>query len=193
MTRDDEEQVIPMSEHFCGRYPTEADALEDLDRMLAATGLFRVFKEVPGYYMASRPGRVQAAARIDRILVPEAPLRAAGWTMTVGVEAKCSGEKLGPAVAQAIDYTWCVFRAGSIYLYPEWIFLWPLTVQFHGIESVMAQNRIGALTKGHYELAPDQLCFQTGSGRLLVIGPGEHVHQCSADLASRIGRKKGSR
>lgn len=183
------EDIVDLREHFSGGFATEDAALAAFDEIIEASGYFRLYREVEGYYMASRPGRTHATARIDRLLVPNQRARAAGWTLTFGVEAKRSGAPIGPAVSQAIDYTWCVFRASSTFLYPEWIFLWPLGRQTGAIESVMAQNRIGIAQPNERH---QSITFaQSASVLLEVARSGEFRHR--ADLAVRTGLKKGSR
>jgi hypothetical protein len=178
--------------YFAGNYETEEHATADLDRILESSGLFRIYREVEGYYLSHRPNREQKQARIDRILVPDQRLRDKGWNAIVGVEAKRTGANVGPAVAQAIDYTWCMFRVGSTYLYPEWIFLWPLEQQYGGLESVMAQNRIGHVYTTHTKARGEELIFGQSATRLLSIGAGGEF-SCRGDLVSIVGRKTGSR
>jgi hypothetical protein len=174
--------------YFHGEYATEDDALADLDARVAASNLFHVYREVEGYYLAHRPGRQMKTARIDRILVPTGRLRAQGWEVTIGVEAKRPGTKLGPALAQAIDYTWCIFRAGAAYLYPEWIFLWPLRHPGGPLESIMAQNRVGTAEAGYQ----GSTMFKAGSANALILrADGEcSVHP---NLIKGVGIKTGSR
>lgn len=179
----------------CGSYPTETESLAEFDRIIGASDLFRVYCEVDGHYVAHRPGRPLKAPRIDRILVPLPRLRQAGWTTVFGVEAKRSGAKLGPLVAQAIDYTWAVYECNSTYLYPDGIFVWPVRKEgidgesIHcAIESVMQQNRIGHC----FSERGDTVQFQFGGNHVLRVscsGKAEHRHEEFA----RIGRKVGSR
>lgn len=179
----------------CGSYPTEVESLEEFDRIIGASGLFRVYNQVEGYYVAHRPGRELKTPRIDRILVPLPKLRQCGWPTTFGVEAKRSGAKLGPLVAQAIDYTWGVYRCGDTYLYPDGVFVWPVRKDgidgesiHSAIESVMAQNRIGHC----FADRGDTVEFQVGGNHVLSVscsGKAEHRH----DRFERIGRKTGSR
>lgn len=178
-----------MTDCFAGDYASEEAALADFDDIIEGSGLFTVYREVEGYYVASRPGRQQKTARIDRVVVPRTQARERGWSMTFGVEGKCSGAKIGPALAQAIDYTWCVFRAGSTFLYPEWIFLWPLEPQVGAVESVMAQNRIAVA----YRPRPGAVAFVQSSTVLLEVDRSAGIVRHRADLAERTGGKTGSR
>lgn len=181
-------EVLNLDRYFAGNFSTEEESVAAFDAIVERSDLFRVYKEVPGHYMASRPGREQRSARIDRLLVPGPRLRAGGWNITFGVEAKRSGERIGHAIAQALDYTWCVFHANATtYLYPEWIFLWPLPTQFHAVASVMAQNRIGEANERGGRIA-----FGTNGTGLLSIG-ADGTFECQPERADRVGHKKGSR
>lgn len=157
-------------ELFYGAWPTEADAAAELDARVEQSGLFRSppYREVRGYYL----------------LFPSDKLRAAGWDEPVGIEIKRSGEPLGPALSQAIDYTYAAFAAGPYWVHLTKIFLWPLTPQSGAIESVMLQNGIGALHGD--ELHP------------LIFTLERHVIRSRTDghvevVASKTGRKVGSR
>lgn len=176
---------------FGGQYKNEKDALEDLDRRLS--DLFYIYREVEGYYIANRPGKERRDPRIDRILVPGPRLKAAGWHTTIGVEAKRSGVKFGPAVAQAIDYTWGIFRCGRTYLYPEWIFLWPASKHeddiYGPIESVMLQNRIGWAFPGR---SGGGMTFHVGAGHALSIGATGEFQSWPERIVG-VGLKTGAR
>jgi hypothetical protein len=138
-------------EKFFGSWTTEADACAEFDARIAATELFRSYAEVDGFYLAARVHRQPKSARIDRILVPTAKLKAAGWSSTIGVEIKASGTKLGPALCQAIDYTYAAFDIGGTFVHPEMVFLWPLQRQGRTVKSVMVQNGIGEVFDGRSE------------------------------------------
>lgn len=175
-------------EEFFGTWTTEVLAAAELDSRIAASGLFdRCYAEVEGYYLAARPNRPLQQARIDRILFPSEKLRAAGWTPPIGVEIKRSGEPLGPALAQTIDYTYAAFGVGpaaGYWVHLEKIFLWPLTPQRGAVESVMLQNGIGALHGD--EIYPLTFTLERNVIRSRTDGAVE-AH------ASKTGRKVGSR
>lgn len=172
-------------ERFFGPWLTEADAAAELDRRIAASGLFdRSFAEVRGYYLTHRPNREQKDARIDRILLPGQRLRDAGWTSAIGVELKASGGKLGPPLSQAIDYTYCAFNVGPHWLNLEHIFLWPLRPQYGCVQSVMVQNCIGAISDGRHSpliFTLERQVIRVNDDGSLLVAP------------SVAGTKKGSR
>lgn len=137
-------------ERFFGDWLIEDDAKAEFDRRIESSGLFeRNFREVRGYYLTHRPNRDGKDARIDRILLPGSTLREAGWTSAIGVEIKASGQKLGPPLSQAIDYTYCAFNVGAHWLHLPHIFLWPLRGQIGAVQSVMLQNSVGSVFDGH--------------------------------------------
>lgn len=144
-------------EKFFGAWSTEADSAAEFDRRVESTGLFRSYAEVPGYYLAARIHRQPKSARIDRILFPTPKLRDAGWSTPIGVELKRSGERVGAAVSQAIDYTYAAFEVAGTFVHLELIFLWPLEKQGYAIKSVMTQNGIGEV----FETRSDLLVFNS--------------------------------
>ena len=171
-------------EKFYGSWATEADAGAELDKRIEASGLFRSFAEVDGFYLAARIHREPKSARIDRILFPSPKLRDAGWTSPIGVEMKRSGEALGPALCQAIDYTYAAFYVNGAYVHPEMIFLWPLREQARAVKSVMVQNGIGEL----FDTARDLLVFNSEHG--LIRAHRDGTLTVKPHVA---GRKVGSR
>jgi hypothetical protein len=178
-----------------GAFATEEHALVAFDDVVERSSLFRLYREVEGYYMTHRPGRDLSHPRIDRILVPNSRLREQGWVATVGVEAKRSGSKLGPLVCQALDYSWAIYDIGNTYLHPEAIFLWPLDKDGlegesigHAIESVMTQNRIG-----YVRPTPKDNGVQFGLGGCWVLSFGDSGVVARRDIFDRVGRKVGSR
>ena len=172
-------------ERFFGPWQDEPASAAELDRRITESGLFdRSFPEVRGYYLTHRPNRDSKDARIDRVLIPGPKLRDAGWTAAIGVEIKASGSKLGPALSQAIDYTYCAFNVGPHWLHLQHIFLWPLQPQRGCVQSVMVQNCIGALYDAHHAT----LIFQLERQVIRLNNDGSlHV------AASVAGTKKGSR
>jgi hypothetical protein len=171
-------------EKFFGEWLIEDDAGAEFDRRIEASGLFRSYAEVPGFYLAARVHREPKSARIDRILVPTPKLKAAGWSSTIGVEIKASGEKLGPALCQAIDYTYAAFDIGGTFVHPEMIFLWPLQKQVRAVKSVMVQNGIGEV----FDTRAESLVFNSEHALIRVSRDG------SVKTAPHVAAKKvGSR
>lgn len=188
MTDDEDDKVIvidsPRSRSF-GTWETESESAAEFDRRIERCGLFaRMFPEVDGHYMAYRPNRNGRNARIDRVLLPGKRLIDAGWTATIGVEIKRSGEKIGPSLAQAIDYTWCNWNVGHYWMWCEHIFLWPFEKQFHATESVLAQNGVGVV----YESQSASLIFRLDQEVIVA-----NLDGTMRVAKSRAGRKVGSR
>lgn len=128
-----------------GNWRTEEDSVAALDIRLTAAGLWRIYREVEGTLVQPRPRQRDKHVRIDRVLVPNQHAIQQGWNHGIlGIEAKRSGEKIGPALAQAIDYGRSVFTLpGGISIWLDWVFVWPVGEQKGTVASIMAQNRIG--------------------------------------------------
>ena len=131
---------------FCGDFNDEDSGLTTFDRLIGFTKLFEIHPQVRGHYIVHRPGCAMKKPRIDRVLVPKPAAVSRGFDRVVGIEGKCSGDKVGPAITQCIDYSYAVFNVGIYRLSLGVIFLWPMEVQYGSIASIMAQNRIGTAT-----------------------------------------------
>lgn len=173
-----------------GEWATEVESVAALDAAIARTGLFHVYREVPGRLVHPRPCQDDKTVRIDRVLLPNARCRLAGWQFgAVGIEAKASGVKLGRPVSQLLDYgrsVWVIADLGGLEVWLGLAFLWPLEGQHGPVASVMAQNRVGSawITRhGTLELR---------SGQELVLG-ADWVDESIKVGTSAIGRKVGSR
>jgi hypothetical protein len=131
-----------------GEWETESEACAALDTLIQSTGLFQIFREVRGHYMAPRLDTKDRAPRLDRVLFPSPQLIERGWTLgPVGVECKRSGEKLGRPIAQMLDYGRAIWNMGDgMWVGLRFMFLWPLDKQHGDIASVMTQNRLGGIS-----------------------------------------------
>lgn len=181
-----------LQNQFCqftsGTWDDEADACAELDRRIEASNLFRSYREVTGQYVQPRYGAALKAPRIDRLFIPKKALLDAGWNYgIIGVECKASGKKLGPLVAQCLDYSRAAFKLPDVKfdVMCSWIFLWPVAAYAGDIASMMDQNRIGGVSGSHWDL----LNFKTASGSLLRIKNCDEffIREC------RQGTKAGSR
>lgn len=155
----------------CGDFLDEPSSCKEFDRRIAASGLFRSFDEVWGYPLQPRLDSEQKLLRIDRVLIPSPKLINSGWKYgAVGVEIKQSGVKLGPVVAQAMDYSRCAFDVAGygLRVMCQWIFVWPCDHIGHDIGSLMDQHRIGGVY-GRGRMNQNDLTFKTASGGLLSV------------------------
>lgn len=173
-----------------GTWGTEVESAAALDSLLDQCGLWSVHREVPGTLIQPRPSQDAKGMRIDRILLPTPRLLALGWTHgAIGIEVKRSGIKIGPPIAQAMDYgrtVWRLDQLGGLRLWLDWVFIWPLPPRDGPLASVLAQNRIGSADGGGYYL----LHLQCGSGQNLITVPRNGVPRIGAGAS---GRKAGSR
>lgn len=172
-----------------GQWPDEASSARALDASLAQTTLFRVYREVWGTLTQRRPGQDGKDLRIDRVLVPTGELLKRGWTHgAVGIEVKRSNIKIGPPLAQSMDYSrtaWTLPETGGIKVWLDWVFLWPMDRQTGPMASILAQNRIGCAYSTRWTV----LHLKCGEQNLIKI---ERDGQIDIGEA-RNGQKAGSR
>ncbi len=166
----------------------EPEAMDAFDRHAEASGCFRnIYREVEGEYLQPRIGCPKQTSRIDRILMPSKKLIDAGWPHgPIGVEGKCSAKKIGPVLAQALDYSRAIwFLPHGFEIHLRWVFLWPLSACVGDIASVMAQNRIG------YVCSHPRTPLLFGCGGTYAI---EIMHDGSVKAKGLpMGNKAGSR
>lgn len=185
MTQQLEREV---NQYTAGSFADEPASCLDLDARLAKADCFRVYPEVPGYYTQPRAFADEQQPRIDRLLIPKANLLSAGWTLgAVGIEAKASSKKIGPIIAQALDYSRAVFvlPESHVRVCLSWVFIWPLDTIYGDTASMMANFCIGE-------------AFGNGYTTLKFSSCGKGIFTCGGDgqLVVRMdnrGRKVGSR
>jgi hypothetical protein len=185
VTRDDE---------TTGDWLTEQASAEAFEAAITPSGLFRVYREVAGILIQPRPSQVDKTMRIDRLLVPTAKLSAIGWAYgAIGVEIKRSGVKIGPPLAQAMDYTRGVWPIRGILVQLGAVFLWPCGKQHGPVASLMAHNRVGTVSTSPWVSA----YFQFGEETILRIDKSGQVTSRYTGLPhvgnGLSGRKVGSR
>ncbi len=189
MSVTDPTDVLTSEVNFftCGEFQTEPESAAAFDELCERSGLFHVYREVPGGLLQPRLRCKGDGVRIDRILAPKPKLMDAGWTHgDIGVEVKCSGKKIGPVVAQALDYLRSAFflpNGRSVVL--DQIFLWPFSKAAGDIESVMTQHRIGGVWTSQWR----PLAFKMSSTTILSWNADNTVF-CKNCV---FGRKVGSR
>lgn len=199
MNRIDDSMALRMANNTaanCETWKTEEESAADFDRRVEIcirAGVFdRAFKEVRGFYLTHRPGREEKDARIDRILIPGPKLKERGWTRTIGVELKRSDCDFGPAVSQAIDYTYCNWNIGDYWMYCERIFLWPFAMPGGPLQSVMLGNGVGVVHSSRYPGYPQAdrlLMFTLERNQIVVLPDGE----LEIVVPTKSGTRKGSR
>lgn len=186
--------VVPSHEPILietlGLWRTEAESAAAFDAAIAPSGLFRTYSEVPGELLQPRAGQVERTVRIDRVLVPSPEALLRGWSLgAIGVELKRSGEKVGPPLAQAMDYLRSAWRVRGVLIHLDAVFLWPMAKQHGAIASLMAHNRIGAA-----EPARKGVRFYIGEECALRIEADFHTGEVAATIGIvRSGTKVGSR
>lgn len=171
-----------------GDYETEPDSAAAFDDLCGRSELFHVYKEVEGCLLQPRLKCQDKGVRIDRILTPTKKLLDSGWQHgDIGVEVKCSKKKIGPVVAQALDYMRSAFflptNGRTIVL--DQIFIWPFIKAAGDIESVMTQHRIGGVWTSQWR----PLTFNMSATTILSWNEDGTVF-CKKCV---FGRKVGSR
>lgn len=169
-------------------YSTEEQAAAAFDAAVSSTGLFNIHREVRGTLTQPRPGQVDKSVRIDRILIPTQTLVDLGWRHgIIGVEIKRTGVKLGPALAQAMDYTRSTFtlEGGDFLVVPTWVLVWPAENEHGPMASLMAQNRVGVVESNQWAT----LRLRVGEMTLLHVSRAGEVRVGTQSA----GRKVGSR
>lgn len=186
------EPVVPVvadggDRNTIGDWQTEGESASALDRRLLSCGLWEIHREVCGTLLQPRHGQVDKAVRIDRVLVPGGALLESGWRLgAIGIEVKRSGVKIGPPLAQALDYTRSAWTLGNgVTLLLGAVFLWPMSKQHGPIASVMAQNRVGSASFSPWSL----LYLQLGEETAINVRFDGEVHLGNGTA----GRKVGSR
>lgn len=171
-----------------GEFKDELESVAALDRLLEKADLWHVYSEVRGVIAQPRPEQQEKTVRIDRILVPNRRLMDLGWQHgTIGIEAKRSGLKIGPVLAQAMDYRRTLWRMGdagtSVWL--DWCFVWPMAKQHGPLASVLSQQRIGSVNTSRWHL----LYFQAGESTVLEVDWDGSVKVGGADHGRRVGSR----
>lgn len=178
---------LSASEVTVGQWATEADSASALDAILDQLGLWTVHKEVEGKLMQPRAGQANQDVRIDRVLVPRKNLIDCGWRHgIIGIEVKRSGVKVGPPIAQALDYgrsAWRLPAGFTVWL--DFVFIWPMG-GYHGtLASILEQNRIGSA----YSTDWDRLYLRSGQANVISVRRNGEIRIGAA----QGGRKVGSR
>jgi hypothetical protein len=180
--------TVPGLHRTLGEWADEPSSVAEFDRRINATGLFRVYSEVTGYYLQPRLDQDRKDPRLDRLLLPTPKMRALGWLYgAIGVECKASDVKVGPCLAQCMDYSRAAFVTPEygVSVLCTWVFLWPFHDCGGDLWSIMTQNRIGAVSCWNEW----GMTFHAGGGSLLNIYNDGNVRIGM----NRAGAKAGSR
>lgn len=176
------------SPHTYGNW-SEKEACKALDSILTTIGLWDVYEEVVGHMLQPRPAQHKRTPllRIDRVLTPTSELIAAGWTHGhIGIEVKASGKNIGPALAQAQDYSRSVWTLeGGQRVWLDYVFVWPMGPQSSTVASILTQNRIGNAYADDWKFS-----LRVGEQHLFRYQLKEHTFTIGH---GRSGAKVGSR
>lgn len=172
--------------YTAGQWATEAESAAAFDTAVDPE-LWRLHREVPGVLAQPRPQQPARTLRIDRVLVPTDRLINAGWQQgIIGCEIKRSGEKIGPPIAQAMDYSRAVWTLpGGFRVWLDWVFIWPMARQVGPIASVLAQNRIGSAESSEW----DRLKLNSGGVNVIRVGWNGDICIGSATNGAKVGSR----
>jgi hypothetical protein len=178
----------------CGDYKSEQDAVKAFDAAVEKSGCFSILREVAGKFLETQADQiVKDSPRIDRVLVPTPQAIEQGWDRgCIGIEVKRSGMKLGPPVAQLLDYMLCLWPIpGATGVKLSYGFLFPLGKVGHALGSIMAQKRIGGCWfRGEPSSPWYELAFYCGEQSRFIIYPNRGEIEIKNQS---FGRKTGSR
>lgn len=170
----------------CGTWQTEAEAEADLVRFLQSTQAFVIYRQLVGEPLWKHHFQQFQSVRADLLLLPDEKLIASAWRSgAIVIETKRSGQKIGPGLNQAIDYTNTAFYIdGGVAVVPTFAFLFPAPKQAEAVASIMAHQHLGSawFDRGSLQL-------YCGESRILSLS------ECGEIRVGRaaIGRRLGSR
>ncbi len=176
-------------EFTIGDWATEIESAAAFDEAVPID-LFKVYPEVRGTLLSPRPGQADRSMRIDRLLVPTEDLLGMGWQFgIIGCELKKSGAKIGPAIAQAMDYSRTVWtlEPSKFRVMTDYVFIWPMAKQGCTVGSILAQSRIGSANATRYV----RFKLMCGETPILHVEPDPHgsvrigMQACGAKAGSR--------
>lgn len=168
-------------------YINESESAVAFDQAVDSTGLFTIFREVPGTLLQPRPGQIDKGVRIDRILWPNTDLMGRGWRHgCIGVELKRSGVKVGPAIAQAMDYSRSSFTLpGGVQVVLGLVFLWPVEKQHGPLASILSQGRLGTAEADHWSA----LKLMSGEATVLHVSHTGEIRVGTSTAGSKVGSR----
>lgn len=186
-------EIIPYhNEETEDGWPTEAEAVAAFDEQMVGCDLFKSYREVVGIPDLRWDQKSRETFRIDRVLVPTPELIDRGWTAgEIGVEIKRSGERIGPPIAQALDYRRALWQIPSTHgprnIRLSYVFIWPCQGSGGNLASIMQQHRVGTVHSTKW----DRFRFLCGESQTLIISYGGNVHMSATALT--MGIRSGSR
>lgn len=170
-----------------GSWQDEKGAESALDAILEEhASLWTVYREVPGRLIQPTEAQVDRSVRIDRVLTPKAELIKLGWDHgAIGIECKRSGEKIGPAIAQAIDYSRSAFCLPStgVRVFLNMVFIWPMSAQHGALASILYQQRVGSA----YSRNSTKLRLKSGEAGILRIGRDGVIEIGNGSTQRKVG------
>jgi len=174
----------------CGTYAEEPGATEALLSIINRNH-WDVQQQALGSMLHPRPEVIGSGElKLDILLSPKRVLLEHGWRWGhVGIECKRSGKKIGPVIAQAMDYTRAVWGTPNGFLVmTRFVFVWPCEAPKNELASLMANHRVGSAQPSGRNFDALMLSF---NGRIAYADNGISPPRIATDLPG--GCKQGSR
>lgn len=170
----------------CGHWQTEAEAEEYLAQFLELSKLFVVYRQVVGEPLWKHHFQPFHGVRADLLLLPDSKLLGCGWQYgAIVLEVKRSGEKIGPGLNQAIDYTNTAFYIdGGVAVVPTFAFLFPVPKQAEALASIMAHQHLGSAFFAH-----GGLHLYCGESRILSLLDDGEIRLGRVHMGRRLGAR----
>jgi hypothetical protein len=174
----------------CGEYAVEQDATQAILSIINKDH-WDVQQKASGFMLHPRVEVTGSGhLELDILLSPKRLLMEHGWRWGhVGIECKRSGKKVGPVIAQAMDYTRAAWNTPSGFLVmTRLVFVWPCDPPQNELASLMANHRVGTAKASGSNQESLMLWF---NGRIAYADKGGDPPLIAADLPG--GCKQGSR
>jgi hypothetical protein len=162
------------------------EAETELLGFLDKHSLFVHYRQVVGEPLWKHHFQTFNSVRADLLLLPDQRLIDAGWRSgAIVIEIKRSGEKIGPGLNQAIDYTNTAFYIdGDVAVIPTFAFLFPAPEQAEAVASIMAHQHLGSAFFDH-----SVLHFYCGQSRILSVSDEGNIRLGKPNIGRRLGRR----
>ncbi len=169
----------------CGNFKEEKDAEDCLFTFLQSTKLFSLYRQLDGVPIFRHHLQQIQDVRCDILALP---ISDTIFTGAIVIEAKKTGEKIGPGISQLLDYLHSVFTVrNGIGVIPTLGLLFPCHKQNSATASWMQHQHIGTIETNDYKR---HLLVYSGEERLLEFGEDGSL---LFSKKSKSGRKMGSR
>lgn len=169
-----------------GEFATEKEAADWLFHFLESTQNFHIYRELCGSLLHKKHRQKEVSRlRCDFLLIPFASSKIKFGAVVI--EAKRSGEKIGPSLSQLMDYLNCSFEVeNGINVIPSYGFSFPCQPQHCAVASIMSHQGIGSCSITWN----GEVVFSIGEERILQF---DRFGEITFLKESKSGKGVGSR